>query len=149
MNATRMTLAALVALTCVGVSAAPTPEVFSANQPEALPTLHEHMEGMHDTLRTIGKGYTDETKRDEVLAAIQQLQEHTLDAKVLMPHKIEEMPEDKRADAISDYRVRMAMVLGMTTELEVAFLDGEHEKVDDIIRNKLFPIRDMGHDLFQ
>lgn len=149
MNATRMTLAALVAMTCVGVSAAPTPEVFSANQPEALPTLHEHMEGMHETLRTIGKGYTDETKRDEVLAAIQQLQEHTLDAKVLLPHKIEDLPEDQRADAISDYRVRMAMVLGMTTELEVAFLDGEHDKVDNIIRNKLFPIRDMGHDLFQ
>ena len=67
----------------------------------------------------------------------------------LDPHKLEKLSGDELESARDDYRVRMSMLLGMTTELEIAYLDGEHDKVDDIIRNKLFPIRDKGHQDFQ
>lgn len=145
----RMTALVAFCLVVAGATALATSAGRSCAQPEALPTLGEHMDGMKDALRTIGRGHNDESKRDDVLRALTQLQEHTLAAKGLMPDKVEKMPEGERGEAMTDYRIRMSMVLGLTTELEVAYLDGEHDKVDDIIRNKLFPIRDAGHNEFQ
>jgi len=129
--------------------ALPMPLAHATIQPETKLSLHDEMEGMKDALRTIGRNHNDESKRADVLAAITSLQEHTLASKALTPDKVEKMPEADQEAAIVDYRVRMAMVLGLTTELEVAYLDGEHDKVDDIIRNKLFDIRDAGHAEFQ
>ena len=142
---------ALVAFCLVfaGATAVATSAGRSCAQPEAMASLGEHMDGMRDALRTIGRGHNDASKREDVLSAITQLQEHTLAAKTLDPHKFEKMSGDELAKARDDYRVRMSMVLGLTTELEIAYLDGEHDKVDDIIRNKLFPIRDKGHSDFQ
>lgn len=118
-------------------------------QPETKLSLHDEMESMKDALRTIGRNHNDESKRADVLAAITSLQEHTLASKALTPDKVEKMPKADQDAAMVDYRIRMAMVLGLTTELEIAYLDGEHDKVDDIIRNKLFDIRDAGHAEFQ
>jgi len=137
------------ALGLAGAMALPMPLAHATIQPETKLSLHDEMEGMKDALRTIGRNHNDESKRADVLAAITSLQEHTLASKALTPDKVEKMPEADQEAAIVDYRVRMAMVLGLTTELEVAYLDGEHDKVDDIIRNKLFDIRDAGHAEFQ
>ncbi len=144
-------LTALVAFCLVfaGATAVASSAGRLSAQPEARLSLHDEMESMNDALRTVARNHNDESMRQDVLAAITTLQEHTLASKSLVPDRIEKMPESERAAAITDYRVRMAMVLGLTTELEVAYLDGEHDKVDDIIRNKLFQIRDAGHADFQ
>ncbi|MFI4893934.1 MAG: hypothetical protein ACIAQ0_10935 [Phycisphaerales bacterium JB058] len=148
MMRTRVTLAVVVALTCVGVAAVPTSAGMAA-QPEAQASLDDHMNGMHESIRTIARYHNDASKRDDVLRAITQLQEHTLASKSLDPHKLEKLSGDELESARDDYRARMSMLLGMTTELEIAYLDGEHDKVDDIIRNKFISIRNKGHQDFQ
>lgn len=148
MNVRRSVLSISAVCVLGGAMAMPLPAA-RAVQPEAQMSLHDRMEGMKDSLRVIARNHNDESMRQDVLAAITALQEHTLASKSLTPDKIEKMPDADRDAAIIDYRVRMAMVLGQTTELEVAYLDGEHDKVDDIIRNQLFSIRDAGHADFQ
>ena len=148
MNSRMSVFVVVGALGLAGVMALPMP-LAHASQPETKLSLHDEMEGIKDALRTIGRNHNDESKRADVLAAITALQQHTLNSKSLTPDKVEKMPEADQDAAMVDYRVRMAMVLGLTAELEVAYLDGEHDKVDDIIRNRLFDIRDAGHAEFQ
>ncbi len=148
MNVRRSVLSISAVCVLGGAMAMPLPAA-RAVQPEAQMSLHDRMEGMKDSLRVIARGHNDEAQRADVLAAITALQEHTLASKSLTPDTVEKLPEADQDAAKVDFRVRMAMVLGMTTELEVAYLDGEHDKVDDIIRNKLFQIRDAGHADFQ
>lgn len=145
----RMTGLFALVLALTGGTAIATSASRSYAQPEALPTLGEHMDGMKDALRTIARGHKDEAQREAVLAAITQFQEHVVAAKGLVPQSVSKMPEEKRAEAVADYRARMALVLAESANLEVAYLDGEIDKVDEIIRGELFPLRDSGHNEFQ
>ena len=114
-------------------------------------SLHDHMKGIKQELKFLLKNAGDvENQREAMLAHIDLLQRHVLDAKLLEPELIEEeMSGQEQADAMLDFRRRMALVLAGTTEVEIAVLAGDGDAVTDIIRNKLLEMRNEGHDLYQ
>lgn len=125
----------------VRTDASPSP------QPEA--TLHDHMEGFKAALMTIAKNHRNPAMRDDVLAAIDEYQAHIVAAKAMTPDTIAEMPERERAGAQSDYRARLSRVLGLTADIEQAYLTGDHDAIDTIVKGELFREREAGHDLYK
>lgn len=127
---------------CIGSSwASPSP------QPEI--TLHDRMEGFKESLITIAKNHRNPAMRSEVLSAIDAFQAHILAAKAMTPDTIAEMPESERSAAQTDYRTRLSRVLGLTAAIEQAYLTGDHDAVDAIVKGDLFREREQGHDRFQ
>ncbi|RNC82265.1 MAG: hypothetical protein ED559_10930 [Phycisphaera sp.] len=142
------TCAVLVAATvCLALAGTASPAAL-ASQPEALPTLSEHMGEMSDAFRTISRGYNKADKLDDVLEAIGTLQQNIVASKSMVPSRLSEMSGEELETSLTEYRVRMAKLLDRTAELEVALLTGDEDLAHMIIRDELYPMRDEGHELF-
>ncbi len=148
MNPIASTCAVSVAVFATLVFTGPASPVALATQPEALPTLSEHMGEMSDAFRTISRGYNKADKLDDVLDAIGKLQENIVVSKSMVPSRLSDLSGEELEASLTEYRVRMAKLLDRTAELEVALLTGDDDLAHMILRDELYPMRDEGHELF-
>jgi hypothetical protein len=74
----------------------------------------------------------DDSDPAEMLALVQDIQLHAVQAKVLVPARTEEVPEGDRDAFVHAFRREMVEFVSRVLELEAAILDGDREKASEI-----------------
>lgn len=90
--------------------------------------LHETMEQMGKLFKQVRGSLKDTTKYAAAADAAAKMEGLVLEAKTLMPEKVEKMPADQRADAMKQYRMDLCELLGRLSELESALVEGDQTK---------------------
>ncbi|MHB1158080.1 MAG: cytochrome b562 [Phycisphaerales bacterium] len=90
--------------------------------------LHETMEQMGKLFKQIRGSLKDTTKYAAAADAAAKMEGLVLEAKTLMPEKVEKMPADQRARAMKQYRMDLCILLGHLSELESALVEGDQTK---------------------
>ena len=141
-RATPLAWAALALVSCWSLPA------LADDQGAPHDALHEHMEAMGDDLKLIKPQIRDPEKKDETLAAVIRMQQHALEAKVLVPPRIRAMPASEQGPQILAYRKRMIKLIGELLHLEIAVLESDHEEAFATIE-RMVKLRFQAHKEFQ
>ena len=143
----------LIALAFVAVPrfahAADAPDSGEPKKPAAKPgDLHSEMEAMNKAIRTLNKTIADPKKMDANLAAVNDLQFHTIACKGIIPKTAATQPADKKDKFIADYRKGMSDVLKTELELEQQLIAGDNAKAAETVK-QLRQMEKDGHAIFQ
>jgi soluble cytochrome b562 len=113
-----------------------------ANDPKA---LHRHMEAINRDLQKITRNVKDAKKNDQSLAAVQDMQVHTVAAKAMTPTaNAATRPEAERPAYIQEFRRQMVDVLHAELDLERQLLDGKNDDAAQTVK-KLRELEKKGH----
>jgi hypothetical protein len=135
---------ALVAMGVVAMAAAGRQEPADAGH-----DLHEHMEAIGDLTRDVFRAMSDPARRDEVLTALGEIQEHIVAAKAMAPPGLDDQPEADRAGYADGFRKALAEVLIEMGRLEVEVIEGKAEEGVKRLREVIVPMRDAAHERYQ
>ena len=129
--------------------AADAPEGEQKKTPAAKPgDMHTEMEAMNKAIRTLNKTIADKDKLAANLAAVNDLQLHTIACKGMIPKTASTQPADTKDKFIADYRKQMNDVLKSEMDLEQQLTAGDNAKAADTVKQ----LRDMekqGHKAYQ
>jgi soluble cytochrome b562 len=144
--ATGFSLAVFVPL---AISAAPArdeqrKESKESAQEEGSEGLEHAMEQMGRSFKRLRASVADKTKNKESLKYVVDLQKATLEAKQLMPPKVEKMEGEQREKAVSEYRGMIVNLLRQELEVEEHLLAGDNAKAAEAIAT-LNEIQKSGH----
>jgi hypothetical protein len=109
--------------------------------------LAKHMEEMQDNLKKLRKTVKDPAQNKESLEALSKVQAATVASKALPPKKAETKPEAERAKFIAAYRKEMVALLDHLGKIEVALLDNDNAKAEELFKG-LKKVEDDGHEKF-
>lgn len=109
--------------------------------------LAKQMEQMDDEMKKLRKSLKDPATNAASLEALTKLQQFTVAAKALTPAKAAEMPEAEKAKFVTAYRKDMAGLLAAYAQIEVAVLDGDNAKAEELFKG-LKKIEDDGHEKY-
>jgi hypothetical protein len=87
--------------------------------------LHQGMEAMGKAMRVLNRGLKAEdpaTEKEAMLAALQEMQEHAVAAKVLVPASVQALPEAERPARLAAFRADLAAAIVVMLEMERAIL---------------------------
>jgi len=90
--------------------------------------LHETMEHLGKLFKQVRGSLKDSTKYAAAADAAAKMEGLVLEAKTLMPEKVEKMPADQRAGAMKQYRLNLCELLGQLSQLESALVEGDQTK---------------------
>lgn len=106
--------------------------------------LAEQMDAMNDAYKAMRR--LDDPSKGPELA--RTAQDAMVKAIVELPALVKEMPDGpEKAKASAEYRMMMGKLIATLAELELAFLDGDKGKIDEII-GKMRESKKEGHDKF-
>lgn len=106
--------------------------------------LAEQMDAMNDAYKSMRR--LDDLSKGPELA--RTAQDAMVKAISELPAMVKEMPDGpEKAKASAQYRIMMGQLISTLAELELAFLDGDKDKVDEII-GKMRDSKKEGHDKF-
>lgn len=109
--------------------------------------LAKQMEEMDDEMKKLRKSLKDAATNAASLETLTKLQQLTVTSKALTPAKAAAMPEAEKAKFVAAYRKDMAGLLAAYAQIEVAVLDGENAKAEDLFKG-LKKIEDDGHEKY-
>lgn len=106
--------------------------------------LAEQMDAMNDAYKSMRR-LDDLAKGPELARAAQDAM---VKAITELPTLVKDMPDGPdKAKASAQYRIMMGSLISTLAELELAFLDGDKAKVDEIIK-QMRESKKEGHDKF-
>jgi hypothetical protein len=118
-------------------------------KPAAKPgDLHSEMEAMNKAIRTLNKTITDANKKDANLAAVNDLEFHTIACKGIIPKGAATQPADVKDKYLAEYRKQMGEVLKTELELEQQVMAGDSAKAQETVK-QLRQMEKDGHKIFQ
>ena len=109
--------------------------------------LAKQMEVMQDAQKELRKSIKSAEGNATSLAALDKMQQATIASKALVPAKAVKMPEGEKAKFVAAYRKDMAALLAHLVQIEVAVLDGDNAKAEELFKG-LKKIEDEGHEKF-
>ncbi len=109
--------------------------------------LAKQMEEMDDDLKKLRKSLKAPAENPASLELLSKLQMVTVTSKVLIPVKAAELPEAEKAKFVAAYRKDMAVLLEHLCQMEVALLDGDNAKAEELFKG-LKKIEDDGHEKY-
>lgn len=117
----------------------PTPARADDDSP-----LAKQMEVLNDAYKAFRR--EDDAGKGATLA--REAQEAVLKAIPMLPAMVEEMPDGAaKSKAVANYRLQMGQLFASLCEVEVAFVNGEVEKVAEIVKT-LKSQKKEGHNQF-
>ena len=106
--------------------------------------LAEQMDAMNDAYKAMRR--LDDMSKGPALA--REAQDAMIKAITETPQMLKAMPDGpEKAKASAHYRLMMGQLIATLAELELAFLDGDKAKVDEVI-GKMKDSKKEGHDKF-
>ena len=109
--------------------------------------LAKQMEEMDDAQKSLRKSLKDPATNAASLETLTKLQQLTVTSKALTPAKAAQVPEGERAKFVAGYRKDMAGLLAAYAQIEVAILDGDNAKAEELFKG-LKKIEDDGHEKY-
>jgi len=124
---------------------------FAASLMFVLPTmadeetpLAKQMEAMNDAYKAMRR----ETDPAKGAALAREAQDAMVKAIVETPTLVKDMPDGpEKAKASAEYRKMMGMLIATLGDMELAFLEGNMDKVKEVV-NKMRESKKAGHDKF-
>jgi len=143
-------IAALVACITPTLRAEDAP---AGDQPKHAPAakpsdMHTEMEAMNKAIRTLNKTIADPKKLDANLAAVNELQLHTVACKGMVPKTAATQPAADKDKFIAEYRKQITEVLKTELELEQQLIAGDNAKAAETVKS-LRSLEKEGHKQFQ
>jgi soluble cytochrome b562 len=133
-------------------SAGPGDHPHPADPPPGAPprvSLEREMKAMSHDLKTIRGQVKDPTKNASTLAAVQDLEQHTIAAKSATPHVATTQPTPAANAAVkTDYQGDMINLLRHELDLEDALLTNDNDKAAKAA-DDLHDLEDQGHKEFR
>jgi hypothetical protein len=118
-------------------------------KPAAKPgDLHSEMEAMNKAIRTLNKSIADPKKLDASLAAVNDLQFHTIACKGITPKGAATQPADVKEKYVTEYRKQMNDVLKTEMDLEQQLIAGDTAKAQETVKQLRQEEKD-GHKVYQ
>ena len=109
--------------------------------------LAKQMEVMQDAQKQLRKSIKTAEGNATSLEALTKFQQATIASKALVPAKAAKMPDAEKSKFVAAYRKQMAALLTHLLHIEVAVLDGDHAKAEELFKG-LKKIEDDGHEKF-
>jgi hypothetical protein len=109
--------------------------------------LAKQMEQMDDEMKKLRKSLKDAASNAASLESLTKLQQWTVTAKALTPAMAAAMPEAEKAKFVAAYRKDMAGLLAAYAQIEVAVLDNDNAKAEELFKG-LKQIEDDGHEKY-
>ena len=109
--------------------------------------LAKQMEETDDLLKKLRKSLKMPAENPQSLELISKLQQLTVTQKALVPAKAADMPEAEKAKFVTGYRKDMAVLLTHFAQIEMAVLDGDNAKAEELFKG-LKKIEDDGHEKY-
>lgn len=109
--------------------------------------LAKQMEKIDSAMKKLRRSLRQKEQNAQSLELVAQMQAAALACKGMTPAMAPTIPEAQRAKWLGDYRKQMAQLLSEMANLEVALLDGDNEKAQQI-HKKLGEMEDAGHEKF-
>ena len=134
-------------LVCSLLAALPATGVFTAEAVADDTELATQMEEMQAQLKKLRKTVKDPAQNKESLEILAKFQQATLASKSQTPAKAKNVPEAERAKFLAGYRKEMAMLLQHLLQIEVAIVDGDNAKAEELFKG-LKQIEDDGHEKY-
>ncbi len=114
-----------------------------------------HDDRLHDLMEDLGRSYrqlvrhaANPERRGDALAAVQAFQVAAVEAKLVLPHGIEAMPEGEARDAATaEYRGLMVTLLIHSLEAENALLEARYEDAAAAV-GQMYQLQEIGHQRF-
>ena len=136
-----LTIPTLAALLLTAFIAVPT---VRADDTE----LAKQMEAIDDAAKKLRRSLKKPEQNADSLKLIGQMQAAAVASKELEPAKAAKMPEAEKAKFVAEYRREMAKVITEMVNLELAVLDNQNEKAEEILKN-LKQLEESGHEKFE
>ena len=157
-NRKMLAVLAMLGLVCVAIptlradddDAPKRPAPPAAGAPGAAKvSLEAEMKAMGRDYRTIRQQVKDSTKNASTLAALADLELHTVIAKAAIPRTATTMPtEDQKKEKATDYRKDMADLVRTELDMEDALLSGDNDKAAKI-SDTMHKLEESGHQNFR
>ena len=109
--------------------------------------LMKQMEAMQDHLKKLRKSIKDPKENAASLETLAMFQEATVRSKGQVPARAAQVPEAERAKFVAAYRKEMVALLEHLCKIEVALLDNDNAKAEELFK-ALKKIEDDGHEKF-
>ena len=109
--------------------------------------LAKHMEEMQDNLKKLRKSVKSAEENTASLETLAKVQAAAVASKVLVPAKAATVPEADRAKFVAGYRKDMVALLEQLGKIEVALLDNENAKAEELFK-ALKGIEEAGHEKY-
>jgi soluble cytochrome b562 len=109
--------------------------------------LAKQMEEMNDNLKKLRKSIKNASENAASLETLSKMQHATVAAKVLVPARAAKVPEADRAKFLAGYRKDMAALLEHLCKIEVALLDNDNAKAEELFKG-LKKVEDDGHEKY-
>jgi|SRR4051812_16858502 soluble cytochrome b562 len=142
---TKSVLFVLVAAAMLVIAPGSSRLAFAAEDKDT--ELAKHMEEIQDNLKKLRKTVKDPAQNKASLEALTKIQLATVASKALPPKKAETKPEAERPKYIADYRKDMVALLDHLGKIEVALLDNDNAKAEELFKG-LKKVEDDGHEKF-
>lgn len=109
--------------------------------------LAKQMEEMQDHLKKLRRSLKSPEENAASLESLAKIQQATVAAKSETPAKAAQVPEAERAKFVAGYRKDMAALLEHLCKIEVALLDNDNAKAEDLFK-EIKQIEDDGHEKY-
>ena len=109
--------------------------------------LAKQMEETDDLMKKLRKSLKAPAENPQSLEILTKLQQLTVTQKALVPAKAADMPEAEKAKFVNGYRKDMAVLLTHFAQIEMAVIDGDNAKAEDLFKG-LKKIEDDGHEKY-
>ncbi len=109
--------------------------------------LAKQMEIMQDELKKLRKSIKEPAENAASLETLGKLQLATVASKGLPPAMAKNVPEAERAKFLAGYRKDMAALLEHLCKIEVALIDNDNAKAEELFKG-LKKIEDDGHEKY-
>ena len=139
-------LSAAAAATLISTLALPLTGEAAPRDDEETP-MHQQMEVIEDGLKSLRRGLRKPENNPQSLETVLAMQQAAWVCKGLEPAMMSSVPEAERAQFLADYRKDMAICMKAMLDLEIALLDGDNEKAQELYKTLKIQ-EDEGHEKF-
>jgi hypothetical protein len=109
--------------------------------------LSKHMEEIDANYKKLRKSVKSPAENAASLDLLTKMQHDTVASKALVPAKLSTVKEADRPKFIAGYRKEMAALLEHLCKIEVALVDNDNAKAEDLVK-QIKKIEDDGHEKF-
>ena len=109
--------------------------------------LAKQMEVIQDNLKKLRKSVKSAAENAQSLESLDKMQQATVASKAMTPAKAKSVPEAERAKFLAGYRKDMAALLEHLCKIEMALLDNDNAKAEELFKG-LKKVEDDGHEKY-
>ena len=117
-------------------------------QAEADSALENQMKILARGTRQLSQQVSDPARQQSTITLIENLKKAALDSKTLDPRKTSEIPEEKRAQFLADFRTELDELKVTFDQIEEAVRSGQYEKAKSLLAI-VSSIKKEGHGKFK